>query len=174
MTVRQAGFTLIELTVVMAILGIMISFMVPVIAEQILHAKIEGAVSQAKDVVAACDVARVSPATNSRSPTTQLVTVTYGSDYLNWTDVSVLKARLSANFKVPEVNPFGFPYYFKMTSSTCLAAIQLDELIDGWQGYVTEVIAGKTWIVVSLPARRMVGPSWTKHQKRLLTNESIR
>jgi prepilin-type N-terminal cleavage/methylation domain-containing protein len=174
MAVRQVGFTIIELTVVMAILGIMIAFMVPVITEPIFHAKIEGAVSEAKAVVSACNVARVSPVTTSRDATTKFVAATYGSNYTNWTDVSVLNSRLSAFFYVPSVNPFGYPYYFKMTSTTCVAAVQLDDLIDGWQGYVTEVYAGKTWIVVSLPASRMVGPAWTKHQKRLLSNESIR
>ncbi|OZB34345.1 MAG: hypothetical protein B7X51_01790 [Pseudomonas sp. 34-62-33] len=174
MRVRQAGFTVIEMGVVLAIIAIILSFMLPVIAEPIDHAKINGAVSQAKEIVAACDVARVSPTSTTRNSTTLFVTSTYGPTYSAWTNVSVLKGMLSTDYVIPDENPFGNPYYFKMTGKSCSVAVELDWEVDGWRGYDLEKVGTRSRIIVATPARSTAGPAWVQHQKRLLTGESIR
>ncbi|MEX6780264.1 type II secretion system protein [Pseudomonas aeruginosa] len=174
MRARQAGFTAIEMVVVLAIIAIILAFMLPVIAEPIDQAKIKGAVSQAKEIVAACNVARVSPASTSRNSTTLVVSSTYGPTYNNWTDVSVLKGKLSSNYVIPDENPFGNPYYFKMTDKSCSVAVELDWQVDGWEGYDLETVGTRSRIIVATPARSTAGPAWVQHQKRLLTGESIR
>ncbi|WP_121498434.1 type II secretion system protein [Pseudomonas aeruginosa] len=171
---RQAGFTAIEMVVVLAIIAIILAFMLPVIAEPIEHAKIRGAVSQAKEIVAACNVARVSPASTSRNATTLVVSSTYGPGYSAWTAVSVLKGLLSSDYVIPDENPFGNPYYFKMTDKSCTVAVELNRTVDGWEGYDLETAGTKSRIIVATPARSTAGPAWVQHQKRLLTGESIR
>jgi len=171
---RQGGFTAIEMVVVLAIIAIVLLFMTPLIMEPIRHAKIKGAVAQAKEIVSACNLVRVSPASTTRNTTNQQVTSTYGPVYASWTNVATLKARLSSDYIIPTVNPFDRPYLFKMTDKACTAAVELDVQIDGWEGYDIEQAGTRTRIVVGTPARSMAGPSWVLHQKRLLTGESIR
>jgi prepilin-type N-terminal cleavage/methylation domain-containing protein len=174
MRARQAGFTAIEMVVVLAIIAIILAFMLPIIAEPIEQAKIRGAVSQAKEIVAACNVARVSPASTSRNATTLVVSSTYGPGYSAWTAVSVLKGLLSSDYVIPDENPFGNPYYFKMTDKSCTVAVELNRTVDGWEGYDLETAGTKSRIIVATPARSTAGPAWVQHQKRLLTGESIR
>ncbi|HBO2935302.1 TPA: type II secretion system protein [Pseudomonas aeruginosa] len=174
MQARQEGFTAIEMVVVLAIIAIILAFMLPVIAEPIEQAKIRGAVSQAKEIVAACNVARVTPASTSRNATTLVVSSTYGPGYSAWTNVSVLKSRLSSDYVIPDENPFGNPYYFKMTDMSCTVAVELNRTVDGWEGYDLETAGSKSRIIVATPARSTAGPAWVQHQKRLLTGESIR
>lgn len=174
MRAQQAGFTAIEMVVVLAIIAIILAFMLPVIAEPIDQAKIRGAVSQAKEIVAACNVARVSPASTSRNNTTLFVTSTYGPGYSSWTNVSVLKGLLSSDYVIPGENPFGNPYYFKMTDKACTVAVELNWTVDGWEGYELEAAGNRTRIIVATPARSTAGPAWVQQQKRLLTGESIR
>ncbi len=174
MRVKQGGFTAIEMVVVLAIIAIILAFMLPVIAEPIGNAKIKGAVSQAKEIVTACNVARVTPTSTSRNATTLVVSTTYRADYASWTNVSVLKGMLSSNYVIPDENPFGNPYYFKMTERSCTVAVELDREIDGWEGYDLESAGPRSRIIVATPARSTSGPAWIQHQKRLLTGESIR
>jgi prepilin-type N-terminal cleavage/methylation domain-containing protein len=174
MRAQQAGFTAIEMVVVFAIIAIILAFLMPLIAEPIDQARIKGAVSQAKEIVAACNVARVSPTSTSRNSSTQLVTSTYGPGYSSWTNVSVLKSLLSSDYVIPDENPFGNPYYFKMTEKACTVAVELDWTVDGWEGYEIESGVSGTRIIIPTPARSTAGPAWVRHQKRLLTGESIR
>lgn len=171
---RQGGFTAIELVVVLAIMTIVLSFMTPLIMEPIRHAKIKGAIAQAKEIVSSCNLVRVSPISTTRNPTNQRVTSTYGPVYMSWTNVTTLKSRLATGYVLPTENPFGRPYLFKMTDKACTVAVELDVAIEGWEGYDIEQSGTRTRIVVGTPARSMAGPSWVQHQKRLLTGESIR
>lgn len=171
---RQGGFTAIEMVVVMAIIAIILAFMVPNIMEPIRNAKIRGAVSQAKEIVAACDLVRVTPASTSRDASNYKVTSFYGAQYTGWTDVATLKAKLSTDYNLPTSNPFDRPYLFKMTERACTVAVELDAHIDGWEGYDTEEAGSRTRIIVGTPARSTAGPAWVQHQKRLLTGETIR
>lgn len=170
----QGGFTLIELVVVSAVIGLLMWLYVPNIWEPINDAKIRGGVSQAKEIVFACDLVRVTPVSTSRDTTSQKVTKVYGGAYTNWTDVSVLRSKLSTNYTLPTINPFGRPYYFKMTDGSCSVALELDELIDGWEGYELETVGARTRIIIGTPARSMAGPSWVKQQGRFLTGETAR
>ena len=171
---RQAGFTVIEMMVVILIISILTIILMPYIWQPIRDAKITGGVAQAKEIVSACDLLRVTPISSTRNTSNQKVTPTYGPLYTSWTDAAVLKTRLSTDFSLPTENPFGRPYYFKMTERTCSVAVELDELIEGWEGYDLETVGTRTRIIVSAPARSMAGPAWVQHQKRLLTGETIR
>lgn len=171
---RQAGFTLLEITVVMAIIAVILAFMTPYIMEPIRNAKITGAVSQAKEVVSACNLVRVGAASFSRDSVNYKVYSSYGPLYSGWTDAKTLKTQLAPDYYLPTVNPFGMPYLFKMTEKTCTAAVDLDTQVPGWEGYETEDIGSRTRIVVGLPVRGGGGPVWIQHQKRVLNAETIR
>lgn len=165
---------MIELMVVILIVSVLTLALSPAIWQSIRDAKITGAVAQAKEIVSACDLVRVTPISSTRDATNQKVTPAYGPLYASWTDTSVLKSRLSSDFALPAANPFGLPYYFKMTERMCSVAVELDDLIDSWEGYALETSGAHTRIVVSTPARSMAGSTWVQHQKRLLTGEAIR
>lgn len=171
---RQAGFTLIEMMVVILIISVMVLILMPDIWQPIRDAKIKGGIAQAKEIVAACDLVRVSPISSTRDTSNQKVTTTYGPLYPSWTDAAVLKTKLSTDYALPTENPMGRPYYFKMTERSCSVAVELDELIDGWEGYDLEAAGSRTRIIVGTPARSMGGPGWVQHQKRLLSGETIR
>lgn len=174
MSNRQKGFTLIELVVVLSIIALMLAFMTPYIMEPIRNAKIAGAVQQAKEVVSACNLVRVGPASSSRDPINNKVYNAYGPLYTSWTNATTLKAKLASDYYLPTVNPFGQAYLFKMGEKTCTAAVDLDVQIDGWEGYELESIGSRTRIIVGLPARGGSAPAWVLHQKRLLNAETIR
>nr|CEK42035.1 hypothetical protein PQBR57_0082 [Pseudomonas fluorescens SBW25] len=163
-----------EMMVVLLIIGVLTVFLMPSIWQPIRDAKIKGGVAQAKEIVSACDQLRVTPISSLRDASNQKVTPTYGPLYASWTDATVLSNKLSSGNSLPTENPFGRPYYFKMTERTCSVAVELDELIDGWEGYDLETAGTRTRIVISKPARSMTGPAWVQHQKRLLTGETIR
>jgi len=171
---RQAGMTALELVVVLAVISIVLTFMVPFIAEPIRNAKINGAIKQAREIVSACHLVRVTPISSSRNATSLKVTNTYGPDYPNWTNATVLTNKLSSGYRLETVNPFDRPYYFKMNSQTCSAAVELDELIEEWEGHEIETVGTRSRIIVSVPARSPTGPAWVQHQKRLLFGEEIR
>lgn len=171
---RQGGFTAIEMVVVMAIIAIILGLMIPNIMEPIRNAKIRGAISQAKEIVAGCDLVRITPASTSRDATNYKVTSLYGTQYTGWTDVAILTAKLSSDYNLPTTNPFDRPYLFKMTERACSVAVELDDHIDGWEGYDTEEAGSHTRIIVGTPTRSTAGPAWVEHQKRLLNGETIR
>lgn len=171
---RQAGFTVIEMMVVILIIGVLTTFLMPSIWQPIRDAKITGGVAQAKEIVSACDLLRVTPTSSTRDTSNQKVTPIYGPLYASWTDATVLSNKLSSDYSLPTENPFGRPYYFKMTERTCSVAVELDELIDGWAGYDLETAGTRTRIVINTPARSMTGPAWVQHQKRLLNGETFR
>jgi type II secretory pathway pseudopilin PulG len=162
------------MVVVMAIIAIILTFMTPFIMEPIRNAKINGAIAQAKEIIVACNLVRVTPLTTTRNSVNNQVTSTYGPQYTSWTTVSTLKAKLSSDYHLPLENPFDRPYMFKMTDKTCAVAVELDDRIDGWEGYETELEGSRTRIIVGTPARSIASPAWVQHQKRLLNGESIR
>jgi prepilin-type N-terminal cleavage/methylation domain-containing protein len=170
---KQHGFTTVELMVVLAILGILSVILVPSIQDQMLEAKIEGSVEQARQVLAACNLVRVKPRSSYRDPTTLKVTHTYGQTYSSWTDVSVLQSRLTGSYFIPNANAFGRPYLFQMYPDTCVVAVEVDQLVDGWMGYQTESDGVRTKIIVGTSANDTLSP-WVLSQKRSLNDETFR
>lgn len=171
---NQHGFTTIELLVVLAILGMLTVLLVPSIRQPILNAKIEGSVEKARQVLATCDLVRVRPISSVRNPITLQVTHTYGPTYPSWTDAAVLAASLTGSHALPSENPFGRPYLFKMYPETCVVAVELDQVIDGWMGFQTETDGVRTKIIVGSSANTSLAPNWVLHQKRILNAETFR
>lgn len=174
MVKNQVGMTLIELTITLAIISIIGSFFIPKISASISDSKIRGGVAQAKELVAICNLVRVTPISTSRDAITQQVTKFYDTQYANWTDVALLKNKLSAEYFIPTENPFGRPYYFKMTARSCVVAVELEESIEGWEGYELENFGSRTRIIVSAPVRKAGMPGWVLQQNRLLSGEDFR
>lgn len=170
----HAGFTMIELMFVLLIIGLMTMFLIPLIWPPIDDAKIKSAVIQAQEIVTACNLVRVTPISSVRDPLTLKVTKSYGPEYSSWTDVSVLKSTLSKDYPVPTENPFGHPYYFKMSALSCSAAVEIDEMLETWGGYETDNSGPRLRIIVTTPSRSMSGLGWIQFQNRMLYDEGPR
>jgi prepilin-type N-terminal cleavage/methylation domain-containing protein len=174
MVSRSRGYTLLELMIVISIIAIFMAMFLPLIYRPIRDARIAGGVEQAKEVVSACNVVRVKAISSVRNAVNQQVTNTFGPQYTTWTNASVLQGKLSSSYDLPDLNPFGLPYLFKMTDQTCSVAIEVDEVLDSWRGFDIEAAGSNTRIIVNIPARGIAGPVWVEEQKRLLSAEPTR
>lgn len=171
---ENRGFTLIELTISLAIMALMIALTVPAIGIILWEAKVRGGIGQAKQVVSACELARVKPTTMTFDTLYNKASVVYRGAYPSWTNVTVLDGILQGGIAVPLINPFDEPYLFKMTENHCEVALQLDREIEAWEGYRIESSAGSSKVVVSTAQNHHPTPAWVRQQKRFLHEESSR
>tara|TARA_R110002124_G_scaffold128157_15_gene288684 strand:+ start:8365 stop:8892 length:528 start_codon:yes stop_codon:yes gene_type:complete len=172
--IEAKGFTLIELTITLSVIAILITTLLPGIFEQWHKAKIRGAVEQARQVLMTCELARKKPISAVQDPLTLVVNTIYRPNVEAWTKISALDSMLTGDHYLPEANPLGRPYYFKMYANTCLVAVELDDHIDGWEGYKTEDIGSRTRIIVSTTPRGNASSAWVRNQKRVLSGELSR
>lgn len=171
---RQRGFTVVELTTVIAVIAIILYVIIPLIWEPINQSKIKGSVAQAKEIVVTCNLVRVTPTSSTRESYNRKVTNVFHSQYSTWTEVSVLKSLLADGQKLPSLNGLDRSFYFKMTADTCLVAVELDTTITAWEGYQIETSGGRSKIIVGVTSRHSAGPEWLGMQKRILNAEEIR
>lgn len=172
---RQEGFTLIELMVVLSIIMMLLSFLTPSIFEQYKFAQIRGAVEQGHQILNTCELARQKATIAVRNSVTLQVTTSFHGEVTDWTSVTQLDALLDGDHYLPVMSPFNTPYLFKMQERFCTVGVQVDEALDGWEGYETSPLAGgHTLIQVSTPYAKPVTTDWVQFQKRTLSGETSR
>ncbi|WGK63352.1 type II secretion system protein (plasmid) [Halopseudomonas sp. SMJS2] len=169
---RQSGFTLIEISIVVAVISLLAAFILPTAFDQLQTAKVEGSIEQANNIAYQCDIARRSPVSSARNPDFS-VTHTYAS-LPDWSPVSALEAMLDGDHNIRSVNPFGRPFLVRFDERNCYVAIDLDFLAPGIFGQETVQVGGMTRIIVTGKARGNVSTEWVRHQQRSLYNESSR
>lgn len=171
---KSAGFTFIELMIVMSIVGVFIAVLTPTVLQQIDEAKVEGAVGQAREVLRTCDIVRVSPISSVRGADGIHVTHTYRPGYPAWTDASILTTQSNGDHLIPTENPFGFPYLFKMTERGCSVGIKLGFDLESWGGLTIEDHEGTKLLVVPDYRRDSNTTNWARRQKQFLDGEVFR
>jgi len=163
----QAGFTLVELVIVLMILGLIYTIGVPEVEKQIAAASLDTTAKQSEQLLRFLEMARRSTTASSVSGTPAVTTHTYFSLAAGST-VSDFETATGVDTGIRDNNPFGSPYSLEVnaTSSTVLS-----ELPAGTQSNVHYVvdIAGTKYVSVtsaSLPQQNpMVGRfrSYTNH-----------
>lgn len=168
----QAGFTLLELTIIIMILGVLAVMALPAIFDRLQTAKVEVAVQQARSILQACDIAR-KKVVSSTTAANRTVTHTYNS-LLNWSTTAALQAQLSGNQRMPLKNRFGKDILVRYDARRCYVAVDLDFRLDNIGGHQTQVVNGMTRIIVSSRPKIAGNTNWVGHQKRLIQNEVAR
>lgn len=168
----QSGFTLVEITVVLVIIGVLATFLTPPIAKRMEVAKIESSILQANNILQFCEMARrnvLSTSLDSRLTATHLY-----ATIPTWAQTDVLEAQIGAGIKIARLNPFDNPILVKNDSHRCYVGIDIGFLLDNAAGYITQTVNGKSRIIIS--ARPKLGSSvdWVIKQKRLLNSEDTR
>lgn len=168
---RQKGFTLIEISIVLMVIGALLALIVPSVMARIDDAKLQAAIGQAMKVSKVVDLARVqilSSSTNTRSQ------VTHSFNTLtNWQTVDVVESMLDGNYKLPTRNTFGNPILVRFDDHRSYVAIDLPYSLPDYTWHPTVQIGGNTRIIIA--ARNAPsGTSWVSHQKRILHDETTR
>lgn len=169
----QSGFTLVEITVVLAVLAMLAAVTVPAIFDRIQSAKVEGAISQARGVLQICDLARKRVLTSTRATNLQ-VTHSYRT-LNNFSSTTVLQSQFTATRNLPVTNAFQLPILVRYDAERCYVAVDLDFSEPNVGGHVTQVLPnGNTRIIVSSRPKLHPGSDWVGQQKRIINNEQTR
>jgi prepilin-type N-terminal cleavage/methylation domain-containing protein len=169
---KQKGFTLFELSVVLAIISLMSVFLVPVVKQRLQAGKLEAAISQASNILQSCEMARQKAITSSIDAK-GTATHTYAS-IPNWAGTDVVETQVGAGIKLPRNNLFGNPILVKNDSNRCYVAVDLDFLLSNATAYTTQIVNGNTRIIISTRPKLGAGVDWVIQQKRLLNKEATR
>ncbi|MGE8065115.1 type II secretion system protein [Pseudomonas sp. NPDC089569] len=169
---RSAGFTLVELAVVLAILGMLSMVIMSDVFDRMQQGRADAAIEQARSVLQVCEVARktvLSSAINAQG----VMIHTYPS-LPNWSPTQDLQGLLSQNYDLPAKNAVNTDILVKFDSARCYVAVDLPFLQDNYGGLETVTINGKTRVVVSSKPVRSVSPIWVTSQKLNLNGETTR
>lgn len=169
---NQNGFTLVEMTVVMAIIALLGYFLIPAVNQRLQAAKIEGAIAQAAHILQSCEMARQKVLTSTYDAA-NTVTHTYAS-IPGWSGTDVVENQVGAGLKLPRNNSFGNPILVKNDSHRCYVAVDIGFLLNNAGGYVTQTVNGNTRIVISTRPKLGAGTDWVVRQKKMLSNETTR
>lgn len=169
---RSNGFTLIELAVCLAIVAVMTVALLPGALEKLQQGKIDTAISQARNLIPVCEIAR-KKAVSSTVGAYNKVTHTYGS-LSNWSPTSSLQSRLSADYRLPATNPLGTTIQVKYDEARCYVAVDLPFKEDNYGGFTTETVGGNTRIIITTRPDQNANSAWVSDQKRFLHEETTR
>ncbi|MCT8162753.1 type II secretion system protein (plasmid) [Pseudomonas fulva] len=168
----QAGFTLIEIVIALAIIAVLAVAVLPPSLERLTEAKIEASLGQARTVLQVCDIARTKVLSTTVDSSGKY-THTYAS-MPAWSTTATLQSKLTADYNLPADNPLGTKIMVKFDSARCYVAVDLPFLQDNYGGYVTETVGGKTRVIVSTRTKNSAYPAWVVNQKRMLHDEETR
>jgi len=170
-TSTQAGFTLLELTGALMIISTLAVILGSAAFDRIQEARIDSSIAEARTVVRACEIAR-------RKVLSTLVvggitTHTYPT-MAAWSSTATLQSKLSVAHKLPATNDLGTAVLVKFDSARCYVAVDLPFLQDGYGGFETETVGGKTRVIVTIPRRIATQANWVTQQKQFLHLEDTR
>jgi prepilin-type N-terminal cleavage/methylation domain-containing protein len=168
----QAGFTLLEIIFVLAIMAILSTAILPPVLERITEAKVEGSIGQAQMILQICEIARTKVLATSVDARGRY-THTYGS-LDNWASTTVLQSKLTTNYDLATKNALGSQILVKFDAARCYVAVDLPFLQSDYGGYSTETVGGKTRVIVTTRIKNSSYPSWVVNQKRILHDEETR
>lgn len=168
----QAGFTLIEIIVALAIIALLSVALLPPSFERVTESKIEASIGQAQSILQVCDIARTKVLTTSVDGSGRY-SHTYAS-MPNWSTTATLQTKLANDYNLPADNALGTKILVKFDAARCYVAVDLPFLQDNYGGLVTETVGGKTRLILSTRPRNAAYPSWVVNQKRMLHDEETR
>ncbi len=166
---RQAGFTALEIAVVLLIILLAIAVFGPGIAGMLRDAKADASIEQARTVLQVCEIARTKITTSAVDARGR-----YSHSYNtipSWSDTTVLQNQLDRDYQLPALNPMGTKILVRSDAQRCYVAVDLTFLQEGYGGNETITIGGKTRVIVTARPRSLGTPVWVLHQKRILHDE---
>lgn len=169
---RSAGFTLVELAVVLAILGMLSMMIVPNVFDRMQQARTDAAIDQARAILQVCEIARktvLSSAMNAQG----VMVHTYPS-LASWSSTQTLQGLLGKNYDLPYKNALRTDFLVKFDSARCYVGVDLPFRQDNYGGFETVTVNGNTRIILTSKPVRSVYPGWVITQKRSLNGEVTR
>jgi len=167
----QSGYTLVELCFVLVVLGLIAGAVGAGLADRIQEARITSSIEQARTILRSCELARKKVLGSSVSG--GIATHTYPT-LSSWSPTSALQEKLSTDHKLPVTNHVRSEILVKFDSARCYVAVDLPFLQDGYGGFETETVSGKTRLIITSPRRVSNGTRWVTQQKKFLHLEETR